>query len=423
MGKKSKMPSKAAAIALVKSKTNSNVFIISSIVTAFVIVFFAGLFLGDGKLSFNGNKIQSMSSTLPSTLNYSSVNKVYKALVANYDGKLTQTQLLNGLKEGLATATGDPYTEYFSAADAKNFSDELNNSFSGIGAELTTDGSGDIEIQSPVDGSPAAKAGLQPKDIISEINGITTSGETVNQAVDKIRGKTGTKVTLQIVRGSQELNFTITRANINAPSVTTKILPNNIGYMQISTFANDTSSLAEKAANTFKSDNVKGVILDLRDNPGGLVNAAVNVSSLWLKPGQKILDEKRGSQVISSQTAIGGDVLNGIPTVILINSGSASASEITTGAIHDNKDAYVIGNKSYGKGVVQDIICITGSANAEGACPADELKVTIASWYRPDGEDINHKGITPDQTVNITAADATAGTDTQLNAAEAYLNK
>jgi carboxyl-terminal processing protease len=385
------------------------------------VIFLLGLLIGNGKLSFSQSANQSLNGSLPRQLNYSSVNKVYQSLIDNYDGTLTQTQLLNGLKEGLAQATNDPYTEYFTAAEAKNFNGEINNSFSGIGAELSQT-QGELEVMSPIAGSPAAKAGLEPKDVITEINGVSTTGMSVDEGVDKIRGKAGTTVKLQVIRGSQTLSFSIMRQNINAPSVTTKILPGNIGYMSISTFANDTSSLSQTAANQFKADNVKGIILDLRDNPGGLVTAAIHVSSLWVKPGQEVMQEKRGSEVVGTENALGGDVLNGIPTVVLINSGSASASEITAGALHDNNDAYLIGQKSFGKGVYQAVICITGAENSNGSCPSDELKVTIGSWYRPDGQNINHKGIMPDDNVPLTDQDISSGTDTQLNAAETYIN-
>lgn len=387
-------------------------------------VLFIGIAIGDGRISLNSHNLSGLNNGLPSQLNYSSVNAVYQDLKNNYDGQLTQTQLLDGLKHGLAESTKDPYTEYFTASEAKAFNSELNNSFSGIGAQLSKDSDGNLEVIAPIAGSPAAKAGLLAKDIITSINGVNTSGMSLDDAVTKIRGNQGTTVKLQIVRnGSQSLSLTITRKNINLPSVTTKILAGNIGYMQISTFADDTTALSQKAADQFKNAQVKGIILDLRDNPGGLLDAAVHLSSLWLPPGQKILDEKRGTQVINTDSALGGDELHGIPTVILINSGSASASEITAGALHDNGAAYLIGSKSFGKGVVQDLICVTGATNADGSCPGDELKVTIASWYRPDGQNINHLGITPDKTVNLSASDISSSNDTQLQAAEAYLNK
>ena len=388
------------------------------------VIFLAGLGLGNGWIGQHvpwGSK--PVATGLPNKLDYSSVNKVYQVLKQNYDGKLTQGQLLDGLKHGLAQSTNDPYTEYFTAQETKAFNDELNNAFSGVGAELGQDGSGNLQIVAPIAGTPAAEAGLKPQDLIASINGTSTSGMSVDDAVTKIRGKAGTKVTLQIVRDhSQTLNFTITRRTINAPSVTTKILPNNIGYMQISTFADDTGPLAQKAAAQFKAANVKAVILDLRDNPGGLVSSAVDVNSLFLPQGKTILQERRGSTVVDTNYAQGGDVLNGIPTVVLINSGSASASEITAGALHDNGAAYLIGEKSYGKGVVQEPICITGQTQADGTCPADELKVTIASWYRPNGQNINHRGITPDKSVKE-PSNATADNDPQLQAAQAYLAK
>lgn len=386
-----------------------------------IVIFGLGLFIGDGRINLSGSSQQSLNGSLPRQLDYSSVNKVYQALIDNYDGKLSQTQLLNGLKEGLAQSTNDPYTEYFTAKEAQSFNGELNNAFSGIGAELS-ETQGNLEVISPIAGSPADKAGLKPKDIISEINGVSTSGMSVDTGVDKIRGKAGTTVNLQVIRGAQTLSFSIKRENIDAPSVNTKILPGNIGYMSISSFADDTSSLSQKAAAQFKAENVKGIVLDLRDNPGGLVDAAIHVSSLWLKPGQEVMQEKRGTDVVGTENALGGDVLNGIPTVVLINSGSASASEITAGALHDNGDAYLIGQKSFGKGVYQAVVCITGKEKSNGTCPSDELKVTIGSWYRPDGQNINHKGIKPDQAVPLTDQDISSGTDTQLNAAETYLN-
>lgn len=379
---------------------------------ALVVVFSVGVGVGDGRIAFGSS---NTNKNLPDTLNYSSVNQVYRLLKQKYDGTLTASQLLDGMKEGLAQSTGDPYTEYFTPKEATQFSDELNNSFDGIGAELGADSQGNIEIIAPIAGMPAAKAGLKPKDIIMTINGASTSGLSPDAAVGKIRGPAGTQVKLGILRdGTQQLSFTITRASITVPSVTTKILSGNIGYMQISTFANDTSNLANEAAATFASKHVKGLILDLRDNPGGLVDAAVDVSSLWLPQGQTIMQEKRGNQVVQTYTATGNDVLHGIPTVVLVNDGSASASEITSGALHDNGAARIIGIKTYGKGVVQELDNLPGGA---------ELKVTVASWYRPNGQNINHKGITPDQIVQLSDQDIKASNDTQLNAAEAYLQK
>lgn len=374
-------------------------------------IFTLGVNVGNGQISFG----QTAGSTgLPASLNYASVNEVYNALKANYDGKLTESQVLDGIKKGLAESTNDPYTEYFNAKDAEALNKELDGSFSGIGAQLGQDSDKNLEVIAPIDGAPAAKAGLKAHDIITSIDNESTSGMSVDTAVSKIRGKKGSTVTLQVLRDkTQNLTFNITRDDITVPSVTSTILDGNIGYMTISQFTENTSDLATKAAQDFKDKNVKGVILDLRDNPGGLLDAAVDVSSLWLPQGQTVLQEKRGNTVVDTYKASGTDILKGIPTTVLINGGSASASEITAGALHDNGAAQLIGEKSYGKGVVQQIVNLSAGA---------ELKVTIASWYRPNGQNINKKGINPDQEVKLSDNDAKAGNDTQKTAAIDYIN-
>jgi carboxyl-terminal processing protease len=383
-----------------------------SIIIVLLITFGAGVGVGGGHVALPSNR-KSVSG-LPSQLDYTTVNEVYKSLTENYNGKLTESQVLDGIKTGLAQSTKDPYTEYFTAAQAKDFSSQLNNSFSGIGAELGKDAQSNLVVVSPISGFPADKAGLKPKDIIAEIDGTSTTGMSIDAAVSKIHGPAGTKVTLSVVRDGSPLTFDITRANIQIPSVNSKMLDNNIGYIQIITFADDTSALIKQTALKMKQANVKGIVLDLRGNPGGEVSAAVDVASEWLPQGKPILQEKRGNTVINTDTATGNNSLLGVPTAVLIDAGSASASEITAGALHDNNTATLIGAKSYGKGVVQQLISF-----GDGS----ELKVTIASWYRPNGQNINKKGITPDQNVPITDADAKAGNDSQLQAAQTFLNK
>ncbi|HEY4161365.1 MAG TPA: S41 family peptidase, partial [Candidatus Saccharimonadales bacterium] len=194
---------------------------------------------------------------------------------------------------------------------------------------------------------------------------------------------------------------------------TSKILDNNIGYIQVSQFSDDTYGLVQKAVSDFRSHGVKKIVLDLRDDPGGEVSSAQNIASLWLPAGNTVEQERRGSTVVDTVQTTGTDPFKGMPTVVLVNGGSASASEITALALRDNKAATIIGQQSYGKGVVQNVIPFSDGS---------ELKVTIAKWYAPNGENINHKGITPNQVVKISDADAKAGTDTQLNAAVSYLN-
>ncbi|HEX8182043.1 MAG TPA: S41 family peptidase [Candidatus Saccharimonadales bacterium] len=380
--------------------------------------------IGTGRLDLQGGTSNFKSvSGLPENLDYKNVEDLYDTLRTNYDGKLTEEQIQTGLKKGLAEATGDPYTEYFTAAKASEFLDQLNNSFSGIGAELGKDKDDNIIIVSPIAGFPAEKAGLKPQDIISTINETTTRNMSIDDAVSKIRGEKGTKVTLQVVRNKSEpLSFTITRDTIKIESVKTEMLDNNIGYVRISTFAEDTSDLMQKAATEFKDKNVKGIVLDMRGNPGGLLDASVNVSGQWLPNGKTILQEKRGGKVVvKTYSSSGPATLDGIPTVVLLDQGSASASEITAGALKDNKAAYIIGEKSYGKGVVQQTLCVQGYRQDNGGCSADMLKVTVASWYRPNGQNINNQGIKPDKEVKLDEAVVEAGGDNQKQAAIDYL--
>ena len=290
----------------------------------------------------------------------------------------------------------------------------MNESFSGIGAEMGKNDNNQIIIVSPISGFPADKAGLHAKDIITAINGESTSAMSVDTAVGKIRGPANTNVKLDIIRGgNQQLTFNIKREKITLPSVKSKTLDGNIGYISINQFTQDTNNLATKAAQQFKSQNVKGIVLDLRGNPGGLVDAAVGVCNLWLKSGQMIMQEKKGNQVINTYTADGANnILNGIPTVVLVDGGSASASEITAGALHDNNAATIVGEKSFGKGVVQQIFNLSGGA---------EAKITVAKWYRPNGKNIQHVGITPDKNVTNTKDQVSAGTDSQLDTAKQIL--
>lgn len=383
-------------------------------VVAAGLIFTAGIFVGDGRISLHSG-YKSENASLPEQLDYSSVNELYSALKQNYDGKLTESELLNGIKTGLANAPKDPYTVYFTPKEASDFSNELNNSFSGIGAELSKDKDDNLIVVAPISGFPAEKAGIKAQDVITAINGKSTSGLSIDEAVQQIRGKAGTIVKLTVVRNrAKQLDFSITRQTIQIPSVDYKVIKDNIGYIHITTFADDTASLIEKAANSLQSKHVKGIVLDLRDNPGGLLSAAVSVASQWLPEGTNILQERRESTIVQSYSATGGATLQGMPTVVLINAGSASASEITAGALHDNKAATIIGEKSFGKGVVQQLINLKDGS---------QLKVTVASWYRPNGQNINKKGITPDQAVKPGKDDRAGGSDAQQTAAIEYLKK
>jgi len=378
-----------------------------------VVIFGLGVVTGEGHLRLIDLHRYSSVTGLPKTIDYSSVDHIYDTLRANYDGTLTESQILDGLKHGLANATKDPYTEYFTAKEAKAFDSQLQGiSLTGVGAQLDQDASGNVVVMSPLKGSPAAAAGLHAKDIIVTIDGTSAAGMTAGDAATKIRGPKGTKVTLVIQRGQNQLTFTITRDTISVPTAISKVLDDGVGYLGVSQFSDNTYELVQQAVTTFQQQGVKKVILDLRDNPGGEVESAKNISSLWLPDNALIMQEKRGNQVVDSTRATGHNPLKGIPTVVLVNSGSASAAEITALALRDGKAATIMGEKSYGKGVVQEVLSFSDGS---------ELKVTIAKWYSPNGTSINHKGIKPDTVVTQSDADTKDHIDTQLQAAKTYL--
>lgn len=381
-------------------------------------VFSLGWGVGKGRIKF-GNGIATITTKTPSgNLDYSSVDSVYSVLKENFDGDLDDAKLLDGIKQGLAKATDDPYTEYFNEEGAKEFNEELSGSFVGIGAELGKDNDS-IIVVSPISGFPAEKAGLKPRDIIIEIDGKTTYDITVGEAVKRIRGEKGTKVTLKVLRdGKDQITIEIVRDQITIPSVETKTLDGDIGYIKISRFSEDTTGLVTAAAKSFKSAGVKGIVLDMRSNPGGLLESAVDVSSLWLKD-KLIVDERRSGKTIKTYKSRGETILADMKTVALIDGGSASASEIVAGALHDHNAATLVGEKSFGKGSVQSLECLANNSlfGGGGQCKGPILKVTIARWYTPAGKNIDKEGIEPDNKVALNADDFKAGIDAQLNTA------
>ena len=370
-----------------------------------LLIFAFGWAAGSGNLRLNS--LSNQNQDLPNNLNYSSVEQVYDVLRKSYDGELTTEQLLNGLKSGLAQSTGDTYTEYLNAEEAQEFNNDLNGTFSGIGAELSRENE-QLTIVAPIAGFPAEKAGLRAQDVITEINGEPTYDLTLTEAVNKIRGPAGTDVELTIAReGVGIKKYTITREDIKIPSVEYEVI-DGVGYIQISRFAEDTVGLAQEAAKSFKDQNVKGVVLDMRNNPGGLLDAAVDVASLWLEQGEVVLEEQRGGEVIKTYKATDKNTLKGIPTVVLVNEGSASASEIVAGALGDNDAAQLVGQQTFGKGSVQTLEPITSGG---------VLKVTIARWFTPGGQNIDKEGIKPDKVVDLTLKDIEADKDPQKDAA------
>lgn len=346
------------------------------------------------------------------TIDLASVEKTYRELNANYDGKLDRDALITGANEGMVDAVGDKFTTYLDSKEAKAFSDDLKgNVGSGIGVEIAVRNSVPTITQVLPD-NPAARAGLKADDQIIAVDGATTEGMNVSAVASKVRGKTGSTVKLTINRNGEQREYTLTRQSINNPSVTGKV-ENGIGIMRISRFDDKTGDLARQTAQDFKNQRVRGVVLDLRDNGGGYVDAARTVAGLWLS-GKTVVIEKTNGKVINTVTSDSNPILDGTPTVVLVNHNTASASEIVAGALQDYGVAKLVGTKTYGKGTMQEVIKL-GDGN--------ELKVTVAHWYTPHDHSINQKGLTPNQAIDLTEADRNSGNDPQLQTALDDLGK
>ncbi len=342
-------------------------------------------------------------STASSSIDLSTFNKVSSLLKAKFDGNIDTQKQSEGATQGMVAALGDPYTTYLTAAQSKALSDDLNGQLSGIGVEVGVK-NGKLTVIAPIDGTPAAKAGLRSGDIIAEVDGVDSSTLTLDEAVNKIRGAKDTKVKLTLVRGNEApREVEITRDNITVASVTTEVRDGNVGYIRIRRFAEDTNDLVAAAAVQFQAAGVKGIVLDVRDNPGGYLESAVGVSSQFVSSGT-VVEERSKHNENRKLTAVPGGKFTDTPVVVLTNGGSASASEITAGALHDAGRATLVGEKTFGKGSVQQVIDLKDGA---------QLKVTVAHWYTPKGINIGKAGIKPDVEVKLTTDDYNASRDPQ----------
>jgi carboxyl-terminal processing protease len=343
------------------------------------------------------------------TLDLQIVQKTYQELKANYDGTLDTSKLVDGAARGMVAAAGDRYTVFMDKTESEDFAKQLSGEVSGIGAEIGVR-SDQPTILRVITDSPAEKAGVMAGDLIVSVNGVSVDKADAATVAEKIRGEAGTSVKLVLKKGDVTREVTIVRAKINDASVRWSV-KDGIGTMIISRFDQDTGSLARQAAESFKSQGVTGVVLDLRDDGGGYLDAAKDVASLWLTD-KIVVTEKTNGKVTDEIRTSGTPVLAGIKTVVLVNGGSASASEIVAGALQDYKVATLVGEKTFGKGTVQKLITLPDGR---------QLKVTIARWYTPNGKNITKEGISPDKTVQLTTGDINAGRDPQADAARMSL--
>ncbi len=323
------------------------------------------------------------------------------------------TKLMEGAINGMMNSLGDPHSTYMDPQTYKDATSQLAGSYEGIGAVVDTTGTW-LTIVSTFAGSPAAKAGLESGDEIIAVDHQDMTGVSPELVRQKVIGPAGTTVHLTIQRTGQSapLEFDITRAKIDVPSATGKMLPGGIAYVQVTTFGDTTTQELIQTLNTLMPQKPKGLILDLRDNGGGYVDTAVQVVSQFQGTGV-VFYEQDGNGTKKPYNVIPGGLATKIPMVVLINEGTASASEITAGALQDYGRAKLVGVVSYGKGSEQNWIPLSDNQGA--------VRITVAHWLTPNGRQIDKKGLTPDVYATLTAADVQAGRDPQLDAAVAVL--
>ena len=341
------------------------------------------------------------------TIDLSSVQKTYQELIANYDGKLDTQKLIYGANRGLVEAAGDPHTAYMDPDETKEFDKSLSGQIGGgIGAEIGLRNNKPTIIK-PLENSPAQKAGIKAGEAIVKVNDEASSDWSVEKVVSKIRGEVGTSVKLTLLSDGQTREVSVVRQNIVSPAVESEI-DGEIGILKVNRFGDDTVSLARKYASEFVEKGVKKVILDLRNNPGGTVGAAQGLLGIWLD-NQIAMTERRGSEIVKTLRTTGTPILGNIKTVVLINGNSASASEITAGALREYGKATLVGQKSYGKGSVQIVLGLPGGS---------QMKVTEARWYTPKGKNIDKTGIEPDVKVDLSSDDVNNNVDPQMDKAK-----
>nr|WP_071461218.1 S41 family peptidase [Bacillus mediterraneensis] len=355
----------------------------------FTMLLFLIVFLTAGITTFAlafGNDEKPAVKVIREREEFQKLYEAYDTLRADYYTKVDEKKLINGAINGMVDSLGDPYSDYMNQEDAKNFNQSISSSFEGIGTEIQ-EKDGHIVIVSPIKGSPAEKAGLKPEDKILSVDGKPLQGMSSSEAVALIRGEKGTKVKLSIQRpGIEEpLNISIVRDTIPIETVYGEMLKDGIAKVQITNFSEHTSKELTEVLENLEGKGMKGLILDVRQNPGGLLDQAIDISGRFVPAGKvlfKVQDRKGNVQEYKSK----GNGNKDIPLVVVIDKGSASASEILAGAVSESADVPLVGEKTFGKGTVQ---------RAEGFKDGSNLKFTTKKWLTPNGNWIHKKGIKP----------------------------
>lgn len=333
---------------------------------------------------------------------YGKLAELEKYIQEKYYVPVDKAALEEGMYKGLFWGLGDPYSAYLTAEEYEEIMISTMGEYQGIGVTIAPDESGYINVVSPIDDSPAQKAGIKSGDKITGVSGESYDASTIDGAVAAMRGKPGTGVELTIIRAGKVMEFNITRANIVMQTVKSNILDGNIGYIRISSFEEKTADDFKTHLRDLELKGVKGFVLDLRDNGGGLVDVSVEIADQLLEEGIVTYTEDRKGDKLTYKSKNGATDL---PYVVLINGGTASSSEILTGAIKDHKGGKIVGTTSYGKGIIQSI---------EKLANGDAVKMTIMQYFSPNGNVIHGVGIEPDEVVEVLQGDTT---DKQLERA------
>ncbi len=342
-----------------------------------------------GGVAFHATNVSAQASSASTYEQLNLFGEVFERIRNNYVEEPNEEQLIEAAVNGMLTSL-DPHSSYLNQKDFQDMQVQTKGEFGGLGIEVTME-EGLVKVVTPMDGTPAAEAGLQPGDFISHLDGEPIMGLTLNDAVEKMRGEVGTSIKLTVIRGTQEpFDVVLKRAVIAVKSVRWELEQGNIGYVRISSFSEKTDSGLREAITKLKEaskNELDGLVLDLRNNPGGLLDQAIAVSDDFLDKGEIVSTRGRDAAEAQRWNAEAGDLIGGKPIVVLINGGSASASEIVSGALQDQRRAILLGTKSFGKGSVQSIIPIPN----HGA-----IRLTTARYYTPSGRSIQAKGIEPD---------------------------
>ncbi len=380
-------------------------------------IFFLGAFFG-GRMS-QATLLVTGAERAPRYVDLDPVWKAWRLLedrfvAATTTDPLTEQDRVWGMIEGLAAVYGDPYTVFMPPRASKQFEEEISGSFGGVGIEIGIRND-TLTVIAPLRGTPGERAGLRSGDFIVSIDGDSTQGMTVDEAIERIRGEVGTEVTLEIARAGEVefLEIPIVRETIEVPTLETQEHPGGILSVALFNFGGSAESEMRDTMKEFLQGGYLGLVLDLRGNPGGYLDSAVEIASYFLPMGSVVVSEvgrdgaerthrSKGYGIIRDETRI----------AVLVDGGSASASEILAGALGAHDRAPIIGTRTFGKGSVQELIEVT---------PETSLKVTIARWLTPDGVSISEKGLTPDLLIERTLEDVERETDPQMEAALAYL--